>query len=84
MPFRDDDREDLDDREFPEPDSNDNGFAETVPCPSCRAQVYEEAERCPRCGTYILREDLPGRRPWWFVIAALLCLIVALAWAVWG
>jgi uncharacterized paraquat-inducible protein A len=84
VPYRDDDGEDLDAREFREPESNDNGFAETVPCPSCRAQVYEEAERCPRCGTYITHEEFSSRRPWWFLIAALLCLLVALSWALWG
>jgi hypothetical protein len=84
VPYHDDYWDELEAREYPEPDSNDNGFAETVPCPSCRAHVYEEAQRCPRCGTYILREQLSGRRPGWFVIAALLCLAVALAWAVWG
>jgi uncharacterized paraquat-inducible protein A len=84
VPSHDDDWAELDEREYPEPDSDSNGFAETVPCPSCRAQIYEESERCPRCGTYISREDSSARRPLWFVIAALLCLAVALAWAVWG
>jgi hypothetical protein len=84
VPFHDDDHADLDDREYPEPDTHDNGFAETVRCPSCRAHIYEDSECCPRCGHYLTREEVAGGRPWWFLIAALLCLAVALAWVVWG
>lgn len=29
-----------------------------LPCPECGAEVYEDADRCPKCGNYII----PGRR----------------------
>ena len=46
--------------EFPAYDDfGDDGEAEEVPCPSCGAPVYEEADVCPHCGDFIT----PGRGP---------------------
>ncbi len=49
----------------------------TAPCPHCRAEIYDDAERCPRCGMYLSVEDSP-REPWpaWMRIAVVLALIV--------
>jgi uncharacterized paraquat-inducible protein A len=55
--------------------------SDTVPCPHCGRDVYEDAERCPSCGQYLTREDAPPRQSWTFRILAIICLIVALAWA---
>jgi predicted nucleic acid-binding Zn ribbon protein len=74
--MRDDDESELDD------DGDD--ASETCPCPYCRAPVYEDAERCPRCGNYLSSEEQPERQPRWFVVAALLCLAVALSWVFLG
>jgi endogenous inhibitor of DNA gyrase (YacG/DUF329 family) len=54
---------------------------DTVPCPQCGRDVYEDAERCPSCGLYLTREEGPLRQSWTFRILAIICLIVALAWA---
>jgi hypothetical protein len=77
------DEDDLDDSEYPEPDddSEDDG---TVPCPYCGAALYEDAERCPRCENYVSREDAPSRVPLWVKVTALVCLVVAVLWAVYG
>ncbi|MEK7269623.1 MAG: hypothetical protein AAB215_01625 [Planctomycetota bacterium] len=54
----------------------DDDGDETIPCPNCRAPVYEDAERCPRCGTWISEDDrLPEQRPVWFWIALALALL---------
>ena len=51
--------------------------SETVPCPECDAEVYEDAEQCPICGSYIIhsssaRQYLWKNRPlWWIVLGAL-------------
>jgi hypothetical protein len=84
MPFHDDEEAELDHSEYPEPDAHENGFVDTKACPSCRAQIYEDTEWCPRCGHHLTRETDYAPRPLWFIIAALLCLGVALAWAIWG
>jgi hypothetical protein len=32
-----------------------------VPCPYCRAEMDEESEQCPTCGTFVSREDAPAQ-----------------------
>lgn len=51
-----------------------------VPCPHCRAEIDEEAERCPKCGMYVTGEDAP-REPKsavWVVLMGL-AILAALA-----
>ncbi len=78
MPYRDHDREDLDDDEFPQPDEADE---DTLLCPHCRVPVFDEAEQCPHCGTYLSEEDSPPqRKPWWIVAGTIACLLVVYLW----
>ena len=65
-------------------DEYDEDGDDTVPCPYCGAAVHEEAERCPHCENYISREDAPSSVPLWVKVTALVCLAVALGWAVRG
>lgn len=54
----------------------------TVPCPSCGREILEDTPRCPYCERYLSAEDhLAPRRPAWVVVTALICLVIALAWA---
>jgi hypothetical protein len=55
----------------------------TVPCPYCRREILEDAPRCPHCERFISAEDHAGPgRPLWVVVTALLCLGIAIWWAV--
>jgi hypothetical protein len=66
-----------------EDDPGDDDESETVPCPYCKRQIHEDAERCPYCEQYISAEDAPpGRKPWWIIIGSLLCLYVIYRWIV--
>ena len=38
-------------------------------------------ERCPSCGNYLSREDAPLTQSWGFRLIALICLAVAVGWA---
>jgi hypothetical protein len=76
MPFRDDDRQELDPREFPDPEP-DPGL---MPCPFCLAVIFVESERCPACGRYLSENNQPGPRPWWIVLGILVCLAMAIYW----
>ncbi len=51
---------------------------ETAPCPHCGAEIYDDAERCPKGGMYLSLEDSP-RAGWpaWMWIAAALALVGA-------
>jgi hypothetical protein len=62
----------------------DDGPA-TVPCPHCKAEVFEDSERCPRCGNYLSAEDAPreGKSGPWVMLMAL-ALLAALLWVLGG
>ena len=75
----DDAGDDLEDDEFPDEDDPDEDDA-TIPCPFCRKPVYEDAERCPACGSYFSREDRPWSRPIWLVAGVIVCLVIVLMW----
>jgi predicted nucleic acid-binding Zn ribbon protein len=54
---------------------------ETIPCPYCGAAMHEESVQCPHCGNYLSDEDRPHeRKPLWLILAAIACLLAALAW----
>ena len=42
-----------------------------VSCPGCGADVYEDAERCPVCGDYVVHETRvwSGKPLWWILLA---------------
>jgi hypothetical protein len=76
----------LEEWEFPEPDEDeDEDVAETQPCPSCGAAIYEDAEQCPVCGDYVVesRRTLSGW-PWWFVALGLLAIVAVILALIWG
>jgi len=51
----------------------------TVPCPRCREDILEDAERCPHCGYYVSREDAPpGKKSGVWVVVMVLALLAAL------
>ena len=76
----------FDDREYPDEDDLDDGSTDTVVCPHCGADVYEDADQCPECGMFLLSDT----RVWsskslgWIalgllgVIAAILALVLGL------
>ena len=74
----DDGEHDADATGVHDPDDSDfNDEPAEVECPYCKREIPEEAERCPRCGSYILREDQNrGGRKWWWVIAVILLVLL--------
>jgi predicted nucleic acid-binding Zn ribbon protein len=61
----------------------DNGDDITVPCPYCGREIVEDIATCPYCENYLSREDSPNPqpRPQWVLWTAVLCLLMALMWA---
>ncbi|QDU18232.1 zinc-ribbon domain-containing protein [Urbifossiella limnaea] len=87
MPRYDEEADEDDDDEYGD-DGDDGGDdddgdddAETVPCPHCGADVYEDAEQCPRCGKYLSAEDAAPSRPrGWVAVVMVLALVAAVIW----
>ena len=69
--------DDLEDREYPDQDDcdeddSDNSDLDTVACPECHRQVYEEVEQCPYCGHFITHDTrVWAGKPWWWIALAL-------------
>jgi len=49
-----------------------------VECPSCGAEISEEAQRCPHCGQYVVNTAENSSAGWWWVapIAAAAALLI--------
>lgn len=62
------------------PDDSDDA-AETIPCPSCGADIYEEAEQCPKCGDYVVHGTSPwnDKPVWWMLLGLAGAVAVILA-----
>jgi hypothetical protein len=73
-----DDENDFDD---PSADAWDDELSETVPCPACGAEVYEDADQCPACGEYITADTRiwSGKPTWWIILGVLGILAVMAA-----
>jgi len=54
-------------------DQYDDDFSETLPCPNCGKEIYEDAERCPYCGEYVVftNSQWVGRPLWWILLGIL-------------
>jgi predicted nucleic acid-binding Zn ribbon protein len=62
-------------------DWNDDAEDDVMPCPYCGREIHEDSVRCPYCESYLSAEDRLGRlKPLWFVLAAIVCLLVVLMW----
>jgi uncharacterized protein (DUF983 family) len=77
---RDFEYDDLDDDSIGE--DGDSSDAVTMPCPHCFGTIYDDSERCPHCGEYLSREDLPYRPRLWIVMTVGICLVVVATWIV--
>ena len=78
--------DDWDEGEWDDEDwlDDDDGETLTIPCPHCRADIYEDAEQCPHCGEYVERRSTStvwsGRPVWWILLGGLgiIATIIAL------
>lgn len=79
--YRDEDRDDWEQDDWDE-EGDDSDEEPTVPCPYCRREILEDTPRCPYCERYVSAEDHAGpRKPAWVVFTALVCLGIAIWWA---
>lgn len=66
MDYEDSDWDDDDYDDYGEDDFGDDDEVDTIPCPECGADVYEEADSCPVCGCYLHHGVYAGGHyPWY-------------------
>ncbi len=77
----DDSTDDLHDYEYPDADPYDEDSTDTVTCPECGADVYEDADVCPVCGEFLIPDTRPwsGKPTWWIVLGILGVIATAAA-----
>jgi hypothetical protein len=74
--------DELDDEDLEEEDAD----GETViRCPHCGEEVYDDAEQCLACGSWITGEERAwtGRPSWFVVLGVIVALLTILTWIVW-
>lgn len=77
-----DDEFDLDESDDLDDEAGDSDAIATMPCPHCLGTIFDDSERCPRCGEYLTREAAPSRPPWWVVVGVGIALVIVARWIV--
>ena len=58
----------------------DEDLSETIPCPNCGADVYEDSPACPVCGEYVTRSSSPlAGMPRWFAVLGVIGTLILVA-----
>jgi hypothetical protein len=83
MPHRDNDWDELDEREYPEPGSDDKGV-DVERCPKCGQWLFEDGDQCSGCGHFIDHRGETLRRPRWVLAVAAVLLLLILLFFLWN
>ena len=70
------------DDEYPDDYDLNDDEVELLPCPSCGREVYEETEKCPYCGDWIMPRQAAARTPFWFRVVGAVVVVAFLLWFV--
>lgn len=66
---------DEDDRDAPLAQDIDDADDDVVsPCPSCGCDVYDDSEKCPSCGDWIVSGRMHTKLHWIWLLAAVMAL----------
>ncbi len=58
---------------------DEDDAAETMVCPECGEDVYEDVEQCPSCGYYFTAGDRTELKPFWKLVALIVAIVFFLA-----
>ncbi|MFT3785539.1 MAG: hypothetical protein QM770_05170 [Tepidisphaeraceae bacterium] len=67
------DEDPSDEQEWDESDVDES--VDTFPCPYCKTEVYEHADICPACGSFVAF-PASSSRPKWILVTAILLIAV--------
>jgi hypothetical protein len=75
---------DLDDEE--EDDAEADTEDDQLPCPSCGNLIYDDTDRCPHCGDWVmpLAAAAAGHGHWIWWTALVLAVVLFVTWGVFG
>jgi hypothetical protein len=75
--WEDDDPDAPQERDLADEDADETP---TVPCPRCRREIPDFADRCPYCGDWVVQASgAPLRRNLWFILLVVLAILLILA-----
>ena len=72
--------------EGPSPEDLERFDGETAYCPECGAQIWDQADVCPKCFSYLAGEtsSRPPLETWfrrlWLLLVVIVLVIAMLAW----
>ena len=59
-------------------DPPDDAESETLPCPACGQPVYEDVDRCPYCGDWIMPLRHASGHPVWGRVVGVVVVVALL------
>ena len=72
--------DELRDDEYPDEYESDDDATATAVCPNCGAEIYEDAEYCPVCESYVTPDaGASSRRPLWWLLLGLAGIVATVA-----
>jgi predicted nucleic acid-binding Zn ribbon protein len=77
-----DEADDLNDSEGPDAsdiDESDEDESETLACPICGKEVYQDVDVCPHCGNFIIPDAPRSRFRMWYLVIVVV-VIGVLIW----
>ena len=61
--------------------ADDGSDSDELPCPSCGRSIYEDTDRCPYCGDWVMPlAAAAGRRNWVWWTALILAAVLFATW----
>ena len=83
MSWQDEDREWESELEGEIFDQDDDPEGDQLPCPSCGAMIYDDTDRCPHCGDWVMPLASAARgKSWVWIVAAILAVIALILWTI--
>jgi len=85
--WRDDEGPGEHDLEPDEEDVGDDPEDDQLPCPSCGRMIFDDADRCPYCGDWIMplaAATACGRGTWVWWTALVLAVVLLITWGLFG
>ena len=65
-------------------DYDDDPAGDQIPCPACGNMIYDDTDKCPHCGEWIMPLASHARMPAWIRLTAAIVAVAFLLWILRG